>query len=133
MTVPDVFTKERVRSVVPISERLVHDVTFTITKYDFVKVELVAEMDGFLLRAAVDEIPVEVAVKFDVPATWWQALKAEHLPNCLRERWPVRYKSVTKTGHKTVSVVAALDGFAIPADQKIVRLAFVKTPRGFAS
>lgn len=123
-----VFTKERVCSTAHMSGRLLHDAVVHVHPLEDLEGLLVAQMDAFLLQASVDEIPVETAVSFEVPATWWQALKEEHLPGWFKERWPVLYRTVTKTGHNTVSVVAALDGFEITKDHKIVRLAFVKDP-----
>ena len=38
------------------------------------------------------KIPQVYTVEMDVPATWWEQFKYEHLPGWWQNRWPVKWK-----------------------------------------
>ena len=53
-------------------------------------------------------ITLRYATKTDVPASWWQAFKAEVFPQWLRRRLPPKYRTVV--GRQTVRTWLRVDG-----------------------
>lgn len=65
--------------------------TFT-TQEDPVRLELVAKLHAHVLAKEIHQGTDRHEVSH--PATWWQHLKADHLPAWFRRRWPVRYRKI---------------------------------------
>lgn len=57
--------------------------------------DAVIRLETYLLRRTVGTVRHEVT--FECPASWWQALKAEHAPAWIRRRWPVRMRTEVRT------------------------------------
>jgi hypothetical protein len=49
-----------------------------------------------LAEKKVDE---EYIVTFRTPATWWQMFKAQHFPEWMRLRWPIKWATEKRTVH----------------------------------
>lgn len=69
--------------------RFSHELLEWSYEEDIVRMELVSRLHTYVLRDKIFEGTDHHVVAY--PATWWQHLKADHLPAWFRRRWPVRY------------------------------------------
>lgn len=75
------------------------------TLHDSLADQWLVEIQGYMLAEKLEDHTrtVTISHNFSYPATWWDMFKKQYFPAPMLDRFPVRYKTETKTSKRSVT------------------------------